>query len=186
MNFKTLVVPAALLIALVVAAPAARAEDFAQKIPDLVWVDVGGTVNELATNVALTGPSGAGAAIDFEDVFDLPGNKTTFAIRGTARVSEHRRHVDFGYVNIDRSGGRQIQEDLEWGDYILKGSAVVTAEFNTKFIYGAFRYDFLHEEKVRISGAAGASYANLGTGLAGAGDYIPPGGAPHAPIAGSR
>lgn len=152
---------------MLIAAPRAHAEEFANKIPDRVWVDVGGAINELTTDVSLTGKQGIGATIDFEDVFDLPGSKTTFQLQGTVRVSEKRRWVDFGYVNIARSGGRQIQQDIQWGDYLFAAGATVQAEFNTQFIYGAFRYDFLHEEKIRISGSAGLSWTDIGTKLAG-------------------
>jgi hypothetical protein len=162
--------------ALVIAVPA-HAEEFANKIPDLVWLDIGGTVDELTTSVGLTGKNGIGPVIDFEQIFDIPGSKTTFLIQGTARVSEKRRHVDFGYVNIDRSGSRVIQDSIKWGDYVINGGADVTAKFNTEFIYGAFRYDFLHLDPIRISGSAGASWVNLGTGLSGTGTYTPPGGA---------
>ena len=172
-----------MVAALVIAAPA-HAEEFADKIPDLVWLDVGGTFSEVTTTAGLTGPNGVGLAIDFEEIFDLPGSKTNFQIQGTARISEKRRHMDFGYVNIKRSGTDVIDQDITWGDFTLIANANVTAKFNTEFIYAAFRYDFLHEEKVRISGSAGLSYVNLGTGLDWTGDYIPPGGT--TPITGSE
>jgi hypothetical protein len=162
---SVLVMAAALLIA----APA-YAEEFADKIPDLVWLDIGASVADLTTDVGLTGQSGVGATIDFEKIFNLPGNKTTFMIQGTARVSEHRRHVDFGYVNIDRSGSRVIDQDITWGDYQIDAGGTVTSEFNTEFIYAAFRYDFLHLEPIRISGSAGLSYVDLGSSLSGVGN----------------
>jgi hypothetical protein len=161
--------------ALVIAVPA-HAEEFADKIPDLVWVDIGGSINQLTSAASFTGQNGLGATIDFEQLFDIPGSKTTFTIYGTARVSAQRRHVDFGYVNIDRSGSRVIDEDLKWGDYTFSAGGTVTADVNTRFIYGAFRYDFLHAEKVRISGSAGLSYVDLGTSLAGNGTYTDAGG----------
>ena len=159
--------------ALLIAVPA-HAEEFADKIPDLVWLDIGGSIAELQTNVGVTGQSGLGATIDFEKIFDLPGSKTTFLIQGTARVSEHRRHVDFGYVNIDRSGSRVIQETINWGDYTFNTGATVTAKFNTQFIYGAYRYDFLHLDPIRLSGSVGLSWVNLGTGLSGIATYTDP------------
>jgi len=149
----------------------AHAEEFADKIPDRIWVDIGGSTNELSTNMALTGQNGVGAAIDFEDVFDLPGSKTTFQIQGTVRVSEHRRWVDFGYVKFDRSGGRTITQNLQWGDYSFAAGATMQASFDTEFIYGAYRYDFLHEEKIRISGSAGLSWTDISASLAGQGTF---------------
>jgi hypothetical protein len=165
------------LLAAAAAAPA-RAEEFAGKIPDRIWVDFGGAVNDLNTDVSITGSSGAGATIDFEQIFDLPGSKTTFQVQGTVRISEHRRWIDFGYVDLNRSGGRIIQNDVEWGDYTYAAGGQVDAHFDTRFIYAAFRYDFLHEEKIRISGSAGLSWTDIGAGLTGVGTYTPPSGPP--------
>jgi hypothetical protein len=160
-------VAAIAVLGFLLSVPAARAEEFASKIPDRVWVDLGGMTTELSTDVSLTGKNGVGAVVDFEDVFDLPGSKSTWQVQGTVRVSEKRRWVDFGYVQINRSGGRQLQQDVQWGDYLFTAGGTVQAEFNTQFIYGAYRYDFLHEDKIRISGSAGLSWTVLGTQLAG-------------------
>jgi len=162
-------IPGAILLALVLALPLAlpvRAEDFAGDVPDRVWIDIGGQTNELRTQASVTGKAGVGTVLDFEDVFDLPGDKTTFRLLGTARISERRRWIDFGYTKIDRSGAHVLANDVDWGDYVIHSGATVGAKFNTEFVYVAFRYDFLHEEKVRISGSAGISYMNLGMGLA--------------------
>jgi hypothetical protein len=161
-----------------VLAPPSSAEEFAQKIPDRIWLDVGGAINDLNTDVSITGSSGAGATIDFEEIFDLPGSKTTFQIQGTVRISEKRRWIDFGYVDINRAGGRVIQNDITWGDYTYAAGGQVDAHFDTRFVYAAFRYDFLHEEKIRISGSAGLSWTDLGSGLSGSGTYTPPSGPP--------
>ena len=72
--------------ALVIAVPV-HAEEFADKIPDLVWLDIGGSINQLTSTASFTGQNGVGATIDMEQIFDIPGSKTTFAIYGTARVS---------------------------------------------------------------------------------------------------
>jgi hypothetical protein len=153
----------------------ARADDFG-KVPTKLWVDFGGSTNDLSTSAALTGQAGAGVAIDFEDVFDLPGTKNTFRLFGTWRISANRRYMDFGYVSINRSGGKIIDEDINWGDYVFAAGARVDAEFNTRFIYAAFRYDFLHEDKVHIAGSAGASVTTLKAALTGNGNVTGPSG----------
>ncbi|HJQ98278.1 MAG TPA: hypothetical protein VJ826_08175 [Candidatus Polarisedimenticolaceae bacterium] len=166
------------LVLLGVSSSPARA-DFGG-VPDRIWIDLGGSTNDLSTTAALTGQSGVGAVLDFEDVFDLPGSKDTFRGFITWRISESRKYMDFGFVSINRSGGRIIQNDFNWGDYAFAAGARVDATFDTRFIYAAYRYDFLNEEKVRISGSAGASITTLKAALTGDGNVTGPSG----PIAG--
>jgi len=145
---------------------AVRAEPFAGDVPTLVWIDAGWSENEISTSASFQGPNGIGATVDFEDVFDIPGSKATARMFGTARISPNRRYIDFGYVDINRRGSRVLEQDLTWGDYtIVANGSSVTADFNTAFIYAAFRYDFLHVEQVHISGSAGLTWINLSTGL---------------------
>jgi hypothetical protein len=172
------------MVALAVFAGAAlistvRADDFAGDVPTLVWIDAAWTANEVSTDVALQGKNGIGATIDFEQVFDMNPNRSTARMFGTARISPNRRYIDFGYVTIDRSGTRVIDQDLQWGDNVIQAGADLTAKFNTGFIYAAFRYDFLHLEQVHISGSAGMTWLELSTGLSGTASYTDPDGVIH-------
>jgi hypothetical protein len=132
-----------------------RADDFAGDVPDRVWIDVGGAYNSATTDVAMRGPNGIGATINFEDVFDLPSSKTTARMLGFVRISPKRRYIDFGYVDISRRATRTLTEDVEWGDLTYQTGGEVRTRLGTQFTYAAFRYDFLHEDKIRISGSAG-------------------------------
>jgi hypothetical protein len=156
---------AVLAFAGVASVSAVRAEDFAGDVPDRVWIDFGWSDNELGTSASFSGPNGVGAVIDFEDVFDIPGTKATGRMFGTARISEKRRWIDFGYVNMRREGSRQLDNDITWNGYTITAGSFVKAKFNTAFIYAAYRYDFLHLEPVRISGTAGLTWINFSTGL---------------------
>ena len=164
-------VPFALALAVTASMPAI-ADDFAGDVPDLVWIDVGGAANDVTTDITLRGPSGIGATVNLEDVFDLPGNKTTARMFGTVRISPKRRWIDFGYVDISRSGTRVLDEDVEFGDYTYHAGGQATAKFGTQFMYAAFRYDFLHEEKVRISGSAGLTFIRLVLSVKGESGFV--------------
>ena len=153
-----------------------RAENFAGDVPDLVWLDAGWSRNDISTSVAFLGENGLGATIDFEEIFDMNANRSTARMFGTARISEKRRHIDFGYVDIRRSGTNVLDRDIEFGDYQINAGGSVTAKFDSAFIYAAFRYDCLHLEQVRISGRAGLTWLNLSTGLTGSGNYTDPDG----------
>ncbi len=164
----------AALVVFAGAAPfsAVRAEDFAKDVPDRVWVDVGGQANQISTQAAVGTASGIGVTVNFEDIFDLPGRQFTARMLGTARISPKRRYIDFGYVDIDRSGSRVLQDDVEFAGYTFLAGGSVKARLATQLIYTAFRYDFLHQESVRISGSAGLTFMRLKTSLAGEGGFV--------------
>jgi hypothetical protein len=146
---------------------AVRAEDFAGDVPDRVWIDTGWSVNDISTDAVLIGKNGVGAAVNFEDVFDLNSSRSTVRMLGSARVSAKRRWIDFGFVDITRSNSKVLAKDVDFGDYTFQAGGQVATKFNTRFMYVAFRYDFLHEDKVRISGSAGMTAIKLSTGLSG-------------------
>ncbi len=175
-RFSLIAIAASIVLAVAASFSTTRAEDFAGDVPDLVWLDAGWSRNDVSTNVAFVGENGLGASIDFEEIFDMNANRSTARMFGTARISEKRRYIDFGYVDISRSGTNVLDRDIEFGDYQINAGANVTAKFDTAFIYAAFRYDFLHLEQVRISGSAGLTWLNLATGLSGSGSYTDPDG----------
>src|SRR5262245_6992222 len=111
----------------------------------------------------------------------MPGDVYTGRMFGTVRISPRRRYIDFGYEDITRSGTRTINQDIVFGDYRILQGAGVTARFSTGFIYAAFRYDFLHQEAVRISGSAGLTYINLRTSLEAGASFVQ---GPNVPVSG--
>jgi hypothetical protein len=169
-------IAAAVVFAGAAALSAVRAEPFAGDVPTLVWIDAGWSDNEISTAASFVGPNGLGATIDFEDVFDMPGQRSTARMFGTARISPNRRYIDFGYVDINRGGTRNLDQDLDWGGATIHQGSAVEANFNTGFIYAAFRYDFLHLEPVHISGSAGLTWINLSTSLSATGTIDNPDG----------
>lgn len=167
-----------LMAAVLVASPALA--DFGD-VPDHIQVSLGGTAADLVTSASLVPESvGAGASVDFESLFNIPGSKQAARLDGFWRFGE-RSYIDFGYVQFNRSGSRQIDEDVTWGDVTFDAGAFVTAKFDTRFPYAAYRYDFLHEDKVKISGTAGISYMRVAPSLSATGNVT----GPEGPIDGS-
>jgi hypothetical protein len=80
-----------------------------------------------------------------------------------------RQYLDFGYVALVRNGENIIDQDITWGDKVIKAGADVSTQFRTQFPYAAWRYDFLQVDKVRISGSAGISYTGINTHVAASG-----------------
>src|SRR5262249_12746198 len=69
------------------------------------------------------------------------------------------------YLELNRSGSRIIEQDVDWGDFIFQTGADVKATFNTNFPYGAWRYSFLDLPQVRISGSAGFVFLSIDSTL---------------------
>jgi hypothetical protein len=134
-------------------------------VPDKWRFSIGGMAADAFTEAALSSSTaGIGATVNFEDVFDLPTDKTVGRLEGYWRINK-RQFLDFGYVDIDRSSHKVLQEDVEWGDRVFQTGGDVSASFNTRFPYVAWRYAFLNLEQVRISGSAGISYLGLSASL---------------------
>src|SRR6185295_12305212 len=83
---------------------------------------------------------------------------------------------DFGYLELNRSGSRIIDQDVEWGDFTFNAGGKVTASFKSDFPYVAWRYAFLDLPQVRISGSAGIVYLTIEASLLADGtvDTTPP------------
>jgi len=143
-------------------------------VPDKWRFSIGGMAADAFTEAALSSSSaGVGVTVNFEDVFDLPANKTVGRLEGYWHINE-RQFLDFGYVDISRKGQRILDQDVNWGDYTFGTNSDVTTEFKTQFPYVAWRYAFLHLEQVRISGSAGISYLGLSASLEGTGNVTQP------------
>ena len=162
-------------LALMVTAAPARAE-MPGDVPERFRFEVGGYAVDAFTEGALSSSSaGIGATVNFEEIFDLPSNTQVLSFAGTWKVGK-RQYIDFGYVQIRRVGSKELDEEVDWGDFVFQTGAEVGALFDTSFPYAAWRYDFLQLEQVRISGSAGINYLTIEAGLAANGSVTDPNG----------
>ncbi|MFI5371595.1 MAG: hypothetical protein ACHQ52_08560 [Candidatus Eisenbacteria bacterium] len=157
-------------VALSLIAPTIARADFPSGVPDRFQIQVGGTLAIMDTGASLGRKSGAvSGLIVFEDFFDIPVHKDFGRVDGSWKFCG-RHYLDAGYVNIDRVGQRQIATDVDFGRYTFHAGAIVQGSFASRFIYAAYRYDFLQEDRVRISGSAGFSVERLAAGLSATGN----------------
>jgi hypothetical protein len=139
-------------------------------VPDKVRIAVGGMFADAYTDAALgSTTAGIGATINFEDIFDLPESKKAARFELNWRINK-RQFLDFGYLELNRSGSKVLTEDVEWGDLVFEANGKVTASFDTNFPYVAWRYAFLDLPQVRISGSAGIDYLSIGAALQASGN----------------
>lgn len=156
---------------------AARAE-LPGDVPDKVRIAVGGMAAYAYTDAALgSTTAGLGASVNFEDIFDLPESQGTGRLELNWRLNK-RQFIDFGFLRLDRSGSRILDEDVTWGDFIFKADGKVTAKFDTAFPYAAWRYSFLDLPQVRISGSAGIDYLIISATLLASGNVTDAAGNP--------
>lgn len=166
-----------LAVVLAAAGPAALAA-MPGDVPEKWRLNLGGMFADAYTEGALSeNNTGLGATISFEDTFNLPEEKSVVRIEGAWRVAK-RQHIDFGYLEINRTGTARLEEDVEWGDYVFLANGEVTAGFDTSFPYAAWRYSFLDIDEVRISGSAGLSYMGLSAYLEASGNVTDANGNP--------
>ncbi len=154
-----------LAAALGVAGTAPARAELPGDVPDKVRIAIGGMAADAYTDAALgSTTSGLGATVNFEDIFDLPESKDTWRFELNWRLNK-RQFIDFGYLQLNRSGSRVLEQDVEWGDFIFQANAKVTAGFDTDFPYVAWRYSFLDLPQIRVSGSAGIDYVTLSASL---------------------
>jgi hypothetical protein len=147
-------------------------------VPDKIRISLGGIAADTYTDAALgSTTAGLGATINFEDIFNLPESKDTWRFELNWRINK-RQFLDFGYLELNRSGSRVLQDDVEWGDFIFQANGKVTATFDTNFPYAAWRYAFLDLPQVRISGSAGFNYLSIGSKLEASGNVTDLNGTP--------
>jgi hypothetical protein len=156
-----------ILVPLLFACALARAADSEfGGVPDRVQLMIGGTAADFVTEGGLSlEDAGTGIAVNFEDVFDIPVNKSASRIEGFWRFGR-KNYLDFGYVQYNRTGGRELSQDVVWGDYTFEADAFVTATWDSQFPYAAYRHGFLLDDRVKISGSAGISYLSVDAALA--------------------
>ena len=157
--------PAPNIATLAIPESSVAAAGFPSDVPDRFQILAGGTSAIVGTGAALGRKSGAvSGMVVFEDFFNIPVHKQFGRLDGTWKFGG-RHYLDAGYVNIDRTGAREIDSDFSFGDYTFHSGARVQGRLASRFLYMAYRYDFLHEDRVRISGSAGISAERIAAGV---------------------
>lgn len=138
---------------------------FPGEVPETIQLQIGGTLATLDTSVGLGLKSGrVGATVVFEDLLNLPVSKSIWRADGWWHFGDNH-NLDFGFVSLNRENAREITEDVQFGNYTFLANSRVTGQIDSRFLYAAYRHDFLRLEPVQISGSAGASIMTLGASL---------------------
>src|SRR5690348_2276490 len=111
MRFSRALVLRSTLAAFPILAAASTAQaQFPGSIPDTFRLNAGGMYAWFNTDVTFEQNSGAGNAISFEDLLDVPKSHAGFY--GHGELNFGFLGFDFGYVGFSRSRGTTISQDI--------------------------------------------------------------------------
>jgi len=121
------------LILLAAAMAPAGAEDAIPDHPalrDQFYFALGGYFPKTTTSAQLdSNRLGAGTNIDFENALGMEDSKKVPVVFGRLRLGERWR-IEGEYFELNRTGNRQIDRTLQWGDRTFPVSAQVQSKFN--------------------------------------------------------
>ena len=167
------VLGAAIAAGLLWALPA-RAQ-FPDSVPENIRFRIGGiyaNLNQVAT-LSETGPPGV--SIDLNNVLGQPNHK--FAFRGDGSWNfAGSSYLDFGFLNISSDRSKTITRDINFGGVTYTAGAEVASEEQSRYIYGAYRYNFFKNPSFHLGLSLGLSYTTLRAMLSASAGVVGPGG----------
>ncbi|TAH38176.1 MAG: hypothetical protein EYC70_06020 [Planctomycetota bacterium] len=120
--------------------------------------------SDFNTSLTISTPTIVGAVIDLEDTLGV--DRSTQIARIDAYYSFNRRHrIDASYYDIDRSGSRTLQDDIQVGDVFFPAGSGVETEFRTKILKLDYRYNFVADTRTTIGASIGFHVMGIGFGM---------------------
>jgi len=172
MRWFTYVIGTALL--LILAAIPSAADDTAKDSPwEKFSFNAGLFASRSSTDVQFG--SGLGVSVNLEDALGLEADNQVFRIDSYWRFSDNRKHrVDFTWFSFKRSATKQITDDITInppnGDPIpLPTGTVVESFFDLDIFEVAYRYSFIHDERLDFAVGTGLYLMPVSFGLSATG-----------------
>jgi hypothetical protein len=123
-------------------------------LTDTWFFALGGNFMTSNTQAQLTGSSGTGALIDFEDAFGL--SQTEWAPQALARWRfSERWRVEFEYFQLNRSNSRTTVQDITWGDTTIPAGTDVKGTFDVSVLRVSCGYSFFKTQDKELGVALG-------------------------------
>lgn len=98
---------------------------------------------------------GLGSNITLEDDLAIESSKTLGSLTAIWHLSQ-RSSVEFGYFDLSRSGKRNIDVNIAFGDQRYDVNEEIETEFDATVYRLGYRYRFWHSEKVQFDALIGA------------------------------
>lgn len=153
---KQLVAGVALAVVLLPAA--------AQDIPvnpaltDRFYFAVGAYFPKTTTSAELTSRAGVGTTVDFEDTFGMQSKKQVPAAFARWRFAERFR-AEAELFQLNRTGERAIDRDIQWGDNLYPVNANVHSRFDFTDLRVSVGYSFFKRTDKEVGVALGLHVA---------------------------
>lgn len=169
----------AAVAALALLAPSARAADFPEGFRNRFQLELSGAWDNFDTEARLdvtrNGIVSVGTTVDFEELLNVPNEKSHFRLAGQWRFSRVS-YVQFSWESIARSGSRIADRDIAWGDTTYHLGARLDGAFDSDEAYLGYRYDMFRADNVLVGGTVGFAYWAVDSSLAGTGTVTKPDG----------
>jgi hypothetical protein len=107
---------------------------------------------------------GAGTIIDFEQSLDMQRSKTVPSFFARWRLGERWR-IDAEYFELNRTGSRAIDRDIQWGDQVYPLNAQVDSKFNFSDLRVSVGYAFFRTPDKELGVGLGLHAASYDVSL---------------------
>lgn len=119
-------------------------------------LELGGTAVDLQTSAAVGFGSSAGTFINLEELLGLDTSQQTFRLDGFYRIKP-RHTLDFGYLSLNRTATKDLQEQFSFGGREFELGAALTSTFDMDLLRVLYEYSFINNGRVNAGLAAGLS-----------------------------
>jgi len=132
---------------------------------DRFYVGAGVFFPRTATSAQLQSHTGVGANIDFENALGMATDKSVPMGFARWRLGQKWR-IEAEYFQLNRSGSKTIDRDIEWGDTVYPVNASVSSKFNFSDLRISAGYSFFRRPDKELGIGLGLHVAQYDVSLA--------------------
>ncbi len=107
---------------------------------------------------------GPGSEFEFENVTDLEEKVTIGRLDGRLRFSE-RHSMAFSYYDINRTGGKSLETEIEWEGEVYPIGISVESLFEQKVVKLSYAYNFIDRPRGEMGFSFGVHTMDFNLGL---------------------
>ena len=146
-----------LFFAVAAASAAAAQPAWAETAADHAWLDAGGFVASVDSNLRIDNTAAGirGTDIDFERHLGLDDGRFLPKVTGGVRVGRRFR-VEADYFSLDREAQIVLDGEIRIEDTVFPADVEVTTDFDTRIYRLAAGYSLVRNDKAEFGVAAGA------------------------------